>query len=393
MGTITEHTYFLPEHQRSDVESYQCLYCPNAVFLTSAGYLKHGRENHANNLEEIEADAEAVETYWKLTNELNCPSNYKIVDGNNGSMEVREEYFDYDEDGNVVSVVEESPNFQICQICGIEVNTNSANAIENHTKAHMLNLELKQRLSANWGETFVENQTCKYCQLVFSDFQKLIDHQKDVHSTGKIYVCKWCGFRTAQFSTLISHKWEAHEIPKSGRNYDYEITGSSKMVKRKQLHDSQRNTILLTEVNDSSHDFRASQNQITYTMNPPLGLRFSTKLTQGTRMPDSTGNNAEGSNDGGRRNNQNSITQAVLFKTSCPFCKMTMVKPSLLVRHIFRVHNVLSFESSIESKGMPDMELRVENGKVSFFCCGTFFDSRYTFMEHRNTIHSTPATE
>uniref|UniRef100_A0A0K0FEY1 C2H2-type domain-containing protein n=1 Tax=Strongyloides venezuelensis TaxID=75913 RepID=A0A0K0FEY1_STRVS len=269
METITTHTYYLPEHQRSDVESYQCLYCPNAVFLTSAGYLKHGKEKHVSQLEEIEADAEAVETYWKLTNELNCPENIgNIIEEDDEEMD-DEEYYAIDEDGNVL--VLQSP---------------------------------------------------------------LDEQVEEVESTNNV-----------------------SERPSTSRDYG--------------------NTL----------------NRMAYTMNPPLGLRFTTKHTAGSRNVDNVGNSHENGGESSRRGVSTVVSQTVLFKTSCPFCKMEMVKPSLLVRHIYRVHNVINFESIVESKGMPDMELRVDNGRVSFYCCGSFFDSRFTFMEHRKSVHAICAAE
>ncbi|CEF62355.1 Zinc finger, C2H2 domain and Zinc finger, C2H2-like domain-containing protein [Strongyloides ratti] len=238
METITTSTYYLPEHQRSDVESYQCLFCPNAVFLTSAGYLKHGKEKHSSQLDEIEADAEAVETYWKLTNELNCPENIgNMIDDGNEELE-DEEYYAIDEDGNVL--VLQSP----------------------------------------------------------------IDEQME------------------------------------------EVESSS-----------------ISDKTLNSRDYVNTLNCMPYTMNPPLGLRFTTKHTTGSRSVEGVGNSLESSGESSRRGSSTVVSQTVLFKTSCPFCKMEMVKPSLLVRHIYRVHNVINFESIVESKGMPDMELRVDNGR------------------------------
>uniref|UniRef100_A0AC35U3S2 C2H2-type domain-containing protein n=1 Tax=Rhabditophanes sp. KR3021 TaxID=114890 RepID=A0AC35U3S2_9BILA len=333
MGTIHAHSYLLPEHQRTDVESYQCQFCPNAVFLTSTRYLQHGREKHPDCYELIEADADAVDRYWKLTNELNCADNYEeYIDPHSETRGTDVEM--YDEDGNLV-VYEESPAiYQKCNLCGVEVDLRSEEAVNNHLKEHLQNSD--DKLLDGYEGEIVNKPTFK-------------------SGSKKTYVF--------------------HNIPKNSQSYDYEDGKGSYM------NNSYEQEELVNETSGTSFD-----------MNPPLGIKYYDKNVINHRNMYEDPNEVMKETHT-RKSNPSGNGREILFKTSCPYCNITMVKPSLLARHVYRVHNVLNFSALIESRGMPGLNIRVVNGQTIMDCCGQIFDSRYSFMNHRRQAHAITSAE
>uniref|UniRef100_A0A0N4U2T3 C2H2-type domain-containing protein n=1 Tax=Dracunculus medinensis TaxID=318479 RepID=A0A0N4U2T3_DRAME len=65
------------------------------------------------------------------------------------------------------------------------------------------------------------------------------------------------------------------------------------------------------------------------------------------------------------------------FRTACEFCDLIMVKPSLLIRHMLRVHNRSIFTAVIEMKKTPPVKVEVDNGRLTWLCCESSYYDRH----------------
>jgi hypothetical protein len=75
--------------------------------------------------------------------------------------------------------------------------------------------------------------------------------------------------------------------------------------------------------------------------------------------------------------NSSSTTRPTLdaCRTKCELCGLTIVRPSLLLRHMFRVHNQRDFSAAVWSQYVPPMgfSVRSDGGEgvmVVWECCG-----------------------
>uniref|UniRef100_A0A914RHJ8 C2H2-type domain-containing protein n=1 Tax=Parascaris equorum TaxID=6256 RepID=A0A914RHJ8_PAREQ len=76
-------------------------------------------------------------------------------------------------------------------------------------------------------------------------------------------------------------------------------------------------------------------------------------------------------------------------RTSCEICGLVMVKPSLLIRHMLRVHNRQCFSATIQVRGMPDIkaELPIVHNSAEDTNCMAEIARCYVVMNAHRTYH------
>ncbi|VDK44095.1 unnamed protein product [Anisakis simplex] len=223
-----------------EVESYPCRHCPDRIFLTAFGLERHTKMAHPEAINEALADIENIQQEWKRL----VISSIVIVDrvalvklrqealtnvvarGRDAAynmscaltalpLNIKIETNRYKTNRSVHDNISHSNSlqFQPCRICGIYINAQHQSAIINHIRAHSKNDQLRNNMLMEFGQQFVERVTCRECNLVFTDEQKLYAHIGLMHSRRRKYVCKWCGHVCMSMADLNVHKGDVHGMP------------------------------------------------------------------------------------------------------------------------------------------------------------------------------------
>lgn len=66
----------------------------------------------------------------------------------------------------------------------------------------------------------------------------------------------------------------------------------------------------------------------------------------------------------------------ICFSTECAECGLKLVRPSLLVRHMLRVHNKPAFCCDIATRGLPGFRIEVAASKIYWWCCEQRYSDR-----------------
>uniref|UniRef100_A0A915AFR4 C2H2-type domain-containing protein n=2 Tax=Parascaris TaxID=6254 RepID=A0A915AFR4_PARUN len=345
-----------------EVESYPCRYCPERIFLTSFGLERHTKMAHPDRLGEALLDIHKIQEEWRRREKERTRQRERAAlaklrqEALTHVLSRGRDSYVYGGDVDDISVHGVASTnlraFEPCRICGIYINAQHPSAMINHMRAHTKNDELRSHMLAEFGEQYVERVTCRECHLVFSDESKLMAHIHLMHSRRRKYVCKWCGHVCTSMADLNMHKADVHGQP---------VTRSREDMRRRTLQANVSRKIPGVE-----------------RLNIPLGMttsaRPSTVMSADALRSSTNGKLAPGMGD-------------TPCRTSCEICGLVMVKPSLLIRHMLRVHNRQCFSATIQVRGMPDIKAEVDKGRVTWWCCGSAFFDRYQFMYHRRSCH------
>uniref|UniRef100_A0A915CKH9 C2H2-type domain-containing protein n=1 Tax=Ditylenchus dipsaci TaxID=166011 RepID=A0A915CKH9_9BILA len=192
-----------------------------------------------------------------------------------------------------------------------------------------------------------DNLICKECSLVFTDPKRLVVHFKMNHSRKKRFVCRWCGKVYDAMTELNVHKSIVHNISATQSRH-LEPEGSP-------------------AITSPSRGRLAEDNHLT---SPP-----TTSYRNVSESDCSVGENEENA----------------ICHTKCQLCGLVIVRPSLLMRHMLRVHNQREFAAEIFTQNMPSLKVFIDGqGRVRWSCCGNTFADRGAVLYHRRLIHGLP---
>uniref|UniRef100_A0A7I4Y878 C2H2-type domain-containing protein n=1 Tax=Haemonchus contortus TaxID=6289 RepID=A0A7I4Y878_HAECO len=342
-----------------EVESYPCPLCPERVFLTSFGLERHASEKHQDHLQEILEHIETISAEWRRREEelarrrdrmystrlrqenIARHAIEQVANGTLGNLSMSTdspEGVSVDADGNVDApeAVKEQ-RFKSCTLCGMLIDADSPSAMENHLRAHKRNDDLKLKLLARYGPEEVGRLMCRDCNMVFGDENSLLMHNDQMHTRRRKYVCKWCGHVAYTMTELNMHKADVHAMP------PFTVKSDRERILRKR-HYLGRGLIAL-----GSHPNR-------------------------TEIEDRHGPSSSCNND-------------LLFRTTCEQCGLRLVRPSLLVRHMLRVHSKNVFSCEIETPGSCNYRIDVDCERITWICCEIQYSTRREFLSHRMNSH------
>ncbi|CAJ0581680.1 unnamed protein product, partial [Mesorhabditis spiculigera] len=325
----------VPSGVANDVEAYPCKYCEHRLFLTGEGLLRHAKEVHPDHLVDIIFHIETIASEWRRRERELERYRERAMVARYRQEEVTRAALRQAKLGRMTGSTKPitfsaGDKFESCCMCGLLVNQKHPTAMENHMRAHKKNDELRKRMVREYGPEIVQRLSCPDCRLVFTDEFKLRHHTESMHLKKRKYVCKWCGHICQSVSELNTHKADMH-----GVNL---FRGSSTMTKPL-LHSA-----------------------------APLGLRNPALSMQyfgtaGARPPTS------------------------ICKTVCQVCGLSMVRPSLLIRHMLRVHNKAQYQATIQFRDSIPYNVNVNGGQLTWICCQQEFNDRDAFSMHRRATH------
>ncbi|VDM08572.1 unnamed protein product [Wuchereria bancrofti] len=325
----------------NEVESYPCRHCPNRIFLTSFGLERHTEMEHKAHLPEVLEEISRIRNEWRRREAFKAIAKKRrealkktrmLTEIVKRSQSLRSEHR---------SANRHYTGALSCHICGLSFEAN-CEFMMNHFRAHRKNDDLRRRLLANFGPSYVARCTCQQCHLVFVNEKNLMLHKESSHFRKRKYVCKWCGDVCLSVNELNEHKKDVHGVPCS-RTEKSPITSTTS--------NSQKNTAKLDDI-----------------------------ATDGSLAGKQT---LSGNGSG----NRTSMLDQNPCIAKCSECGLTTAKPSLLIRHMQRVHNKNCFSTVIEVKGLPNIRVDMDRGKVTWWCCDFSFEDRYRFIHHRKTCH------
>uniref|UniRef100_A0AAF5PVE6 C2H2-type domain-containing protein n=1 Tax=Wuchereria bancrofti TaxID=6293 RepID=A0AAF5PVE6_WUCBA len=325
----------------NEVESYPCRHCPNRIFLTSFGLERHTEMEHKAHLPEVLEEISRIRNEWRRREAFKAIAKKRrealkktrmLTEIVKRSQSLRSEHR---------SANRHYTGALSCHICGLSFEAN-CEFMMNHFRAHRKNDDLRRRLLANFGPSYVARCTCQQCHLVFVNEKNLMLHKESSHFRKRKYVCKWCGDVCLSVNELNEHKKDVHGVPCS-RTEKSPITSTTS--------NSQKNTAKLDDI--------AADGSL-------------------------AGKQTLSGNGSGNRTSMLDQNPCI---AKCSECGLTTAKPSLLIRHMQRVHNKNCFSTVIEVKGLPNIRVDMDRGKVTWWCCDFSFEDRYRFIHHRKTCH------
>ncbi|GMT14502.1 hypothetical protein PFISCL1PPCAC_5799, partial [Pristionchus fissidentatus] len=365
-----------------EVESYPCRLCSDKVFLTGFGLEKHTKTLHKDHVIEVVRQIRIIGDEWRRRNlertkmrervqaakyrqealamaaarEFRIGSNRNLRRWNpnmgDGSFHyvIPSNQLDIEPHGNTAGIIGSAGGpFEACTTCNVQINVSHPTALETHMRAHKRNEELRENMIDQMGEDAVARLTCYDCHLVFTDDKKLSAHAEAMHVRRRKFVCKWCGEVTSSVTELNEHKIDVHAMPPNGGPRPIPMMSSRKLLPPESKGGPEKNKSGTQEKNQQ-------------------------------RPTTSSTNNADESHF--------SIT-----RTSCPECDLPFNRPSLLLKHMLRVHSKYAFSASIDTKGLPSFSVQVDRGRVVWSCCRRDFNDRVSFSQHRQTHSITAVSE
>ncbi|PAV77976.1 hypothetical protein WR25_04282 [Diploscapter pachys] len=108
---------------------------------------------------------------------------------------------------------------------------------------------------------------------------------------------------------------------------------------------------------------------------------------QTTPVIDSLSSSSSKSQSDAMRNSWNGSSIDNPCSTSCKICGLRMVRPSLLIRHMKRVHDMCNFTCQVTTPFLPSFTLSVVNSTVTWTCCAVKYTKRLEFLDHRRKMH------
>ncbi|VDK69321.1 unnamed protein product [Litomosoides sigmodontis] len=322
----------------NEVESYPCRFCPDRIFLTSFGLERHTEMEHKKHLPEVMEEILRIHNEWRRRETFKAIAKKRREALKKTRMLteiVRRSQSLRSEDRPTISLLS-------CHICGLSFDSN-CEFMADHLRAHHKNDDLRQQLLANFGPSYVARCTCYQCHLVFVNEKNLMLHKESSHFRKRKYVCRWCGDVCLSVNELNEHKKDVHSLSCSRPRKSSISTRSN----------SQKDAMKLIADDNSAE--------------------------KGMFSRSSSADTSSG--------NRSSMLDENPCIAKCSECGLTIVKPSLLIRHMQRVHNRNCFSAVIEVKGLPDIGVDMDRGKVTWWCCCFSFQDRYRFIHHRKTCH------
>lgn len=322
-----------------EIESYPCTFCSEErVFLTRAGLEKHAQNAHPDRIGEILIWANLIQSEWSRRNKkalqpIHCTNGYNTLAnvGAGSSAPLNTAFYGSSHKQKL---------FKECVLCNLLLDPSKPKDIQRHLIEHQNNDKLRSWLEAINGIEALQQLSCDFCNLVFSDVAGLEQHIAICHSTQRYFshkkrnfICHLCARVCDSYSNLRIHKRIAHGI------------GG--------MFDSQNNDMMMP---DQHHELQNFSSKHPYYNN---------------------------------NNNRN-----VPARIQCELCGLAMVRPSLLIRHMIRVHNrQTDFCAKVVypfSKTLPPLCYRVDTeGHLIWQCCELEFSNKETLLAHRAQAHST----
>ncbi|CAJ0606529.1 unnamed protein product [Cylicocyclus nassatus] len=337
-----------------EVESYPCPLCPDRVFLTSFGLEKHAMEKHQNHLQQILEHIEAISAEWRRREEELARRRERVYAARLRQETITRHAIEQVSNGTlgtfpacaasaesiaaVGDAAEGERRFKACGLCGILVDADSPAAMESHLRAHKKNDDLKLKLLARYGPEEVDRLMCSECNMVFGDECSLIVHNQQMHTRRRKYVCKWCGHVAYTMTELNIHKADVHAMPP------------------------------YTARSDRDRFLKKRQNLL-------------------SRGLIALGANPRSNEIDDRHGSSTSYADDFSFRTTCEQCGLKLVRPSLLIRHMIRVHSRRAFSCKIEAPGYSNYRIDVDSDRIFWTCCNTPFTNRRDFYTHRVSDH------
>ncbi|VDN08189.1 unnamed protein product [Thelazia callipaeda] len=337
----------------NEVESYPCRYCPDRIFLTSDGLERHTEMEHIDKIPEVMQEISRIYNEWRRRERVKAivKKRREALKKTRMLTEILRTSRDLRSDALEVIIDSDNAGTLNCCICGLTSKNNLEMMIK-HVQAHRKNDDLKRRLLKDHGPDhiglqYVARCTCNQCHWVFINEKNLTKHQESSHIRKRKFVCKWCGDVCLSLYELNSHKKNIHGL-------FYNRQGKLPFANRQK---------------------KTASNDDTFNVNTRLAQKYAT-LKDDIECD---------SQEFALVKYQSPCT------TKCSECGLVTVKPSLLIRHMKRVHGKSSFSTVIEVKGKPNIKVDMNCGKVTWWCCDLSFDDRHRFIHHRKTCHESLA--
>ncbi|KAJ1351045.1 hypothetical protein KIN20_006984 [Parelaphostrongylus tenuis] len=339
-----------------EVESYPCPLCPERVFLTSFGLERHSTEQHPEHLQEIIEHINVIGSEWRRREEELARRRDRLYATRLRQESIAKHAIEQVANGTLgrfpgclassenISTTKCNPNetegerhFKACGQCGTLVDANSPAVMESHLRVHRKNDDLRMKLLERYGAEEVGRLICRECNMVFGEESGLLEHNEQMHIRRRKFICKWCGHVTYTMTELNMHKVDVHALhPYSTRS------DRDRILRRRILHDRGMVALGAHPNYDEIED------------------RY------GSVDPSSSG---------------------LIFRTSCDQCGLRLVRPSLLVRHMLRVHSKSTFSCEIETPDACNYKIDVDCERITWTCCDNQYSTRREFFQHRMDNH------
>ncbi|KAK5970840.1 hypothetical protein GCK32_003265 [Trichostrongylus colubriformis] len=327
-----------------EVESYPCPFCPERVFLTSFGLERHSTENHQEHLQEILDHIDTISAEWRRREEELARRRDRMY-----STRLRQE--------NIARhAIEQVANGTLGQfsVCTEPPASVTIDADGNGDASEPLK---EQRF-----------KSCTLCgMLIDADSPAAMENHLRAHKknddlklrllarygpeeVGRL-MCRDCNMVFGDESSLLVHNEQMHI---RRRKYVCKWCG----------HVAQT----MTELNMHKADILRKRHLHS------RGLIALGSHPRRTEIED-------------RHGPTSSCNSDLVFRTTCEQCGLRLVRPSLLVRHMLRVHSKSVFSCEIETPGSCNYRIDVDCERISWICCDMQYSTRREFLSHRMSSH------